>query len=111
MTFVACVSSLEVQTVAEFDEVRYSVDSYPGNISIFLGQGRQLHDRRAGGLDGLMATHAGRRSCNTHVLAGVGIRVARLARHIRVGVCLVAEGQGLRRRLRWRILGANVDGE
>jgi hypothetical protein len=41
---------------------------------IVLRQGRELPDGRTRGLDSLMATHAGRGSCNTHVLAGVRIR-------------------------------------
>jgi len=58
-----------------------------------------------------MATHAGRGSCNTHVLAGVGIPVTRLARYIRVCMRFVAERQRLRRRLRQRIFGANFESE
>jgi hypothetical protein len=111
MTFIACVSGLEVQAVAEGDELRYSIDSRPANISILPGQGRQPSDCGAVGFDGLMANHAGRGSCNTHVLAGVGIRVTRLARDIRVCMRFVAERQGLRGWLRQRIFGANVESE
>ena len=109
MTFVAGIAFLEVQTVAEHDEFRYSIDSRPLNILILFGRGRDLPDGRTIGLDGVMATHAGRRSYNTHVLARIRIRVARLAGYICVCVRFVAERQRLRRR--WRILGAKVKGE
>jgi hypothetical protein len=95
MTFVASIAGFKMQTVAEFDERRYSINSRPGNILILLRRSRELPDSGTRGLDSLMATHAGRGSCNTHVLAGVRIRVTRLARHIRVCVCFVAERQRL----------------
>jgi hypothetical protein len=111
MTFVAGIAFREVQTVAEDDEFRYSIDSRPAYILILFRQGCHLLARRTRGLDSVMATHARRKSYNTHVLAGVRIRVARLARYICIGVHFMAERQRLSRRLGRCILGAKVEGE
>jgi hypothetical protein len=95
MTHGALHSGLQMRAVRPGYTGRHLVDAHPGNGLIGFCEVGELHNRRPVFGYSRVAHHAGARSWEGHLIAGIGIGVAGLASQPLCNVQLVAERNGL----------------